>query len=76
MAKDTPQARKSKTEPKVKRPVLSKYEAGVKVCLQCAMYVYNGVRICHGCGFEFYPKKEKGMRYADTKYGKERRPTK
>lgn len=64
MAKDTPQARPVKAEP------------AMKICYGCATYVYNAVRLCHECGFEFYPNKIKGMRHFNTTYGKERRPAK
>lgn len=42
----------------IKRSVLSKYDASAKMCPSCYLVVYNAVRVCHGCGFEFYPKKE------------------
>ncbi len=50
-------------------------EARSKLCLQCFRLWYNGQRVCYVCGFEFYPKKIKGMRYVNTTYGKERRST-
>lgn len=42
-----------------KRPVLSKHDAGAKCCPSCFYIVYNAVRVCHGCGHEFYPSKAK-----------------
>lgn len=56
---------------KNKASILSKYDAGAKVCygmaqpgahraaMYCARVVYNATRVCPSCGHEFYPSKAK-----------------
>lgn len=47
--------------PKKSRKLLvaSSYDAGAKTCFECFRVMYNAVRVCPACGYEFYPSKAK-----------------
>ena len=36
----------------------STHEAGAKMCPDCFRVVFNGVRLCPACGFEYYGSRK------------------